>query len=354
MMWIMAVCALIGGADRLAGNRLGLGKRFEDGFQLLGPTALSMAGLICITPLLSLGLEHTIVPFYRMLHLDPGMIGGVLALDMGGYQLCKELAADPAIGRYGGIIVGATLGCTVTFTIPVGMGMLGEREKPWFARGILAGLGALPVGILVGGLVCGVSVKSLIVQSIPVLLLAALLIFGLSRFPDSMIRGFSVFAAIIRAAGTVGIALGAFQYMTGRELIPELTPLEEALQVVSSIGIVLLGSLPFAQILQWGLKKPLQWIGGRIGLDESGTAGFLVGIVSALPVIADMKQMSKKGIVLNAAFLVCGTSMAAAHLGFVLGVDAPATGALLAGKLAGGVAGIGMAWLMMKRVNITE
>ena len=114
MTWVMAICALIGGADQLAGNKFGLGRRFEDGFQLLGPTALSMAGLICITPLLSLGLEHTVVPLYRILHLDPGMLGGVLAIDMGGYQLCKELAQDPAIGRYGGIIVGATLGCTIT------------------------------------------------------------------------------------------------------------------------------------------------------------------------------------------------------------------------------------------------
>ena len=101
MMWVMAICAMIGGVDQLAGNKFGLGRRFEDGFQLLGPTALSMAGVICITPLLSLGLEHTIVPLYRILHLDPGMLGGVLAIDMGGYQLCKELAQDPAIGRYG-------------------------------------------------------------------------------------------------------------------------------------------------------------------------------------------------------------------------------------------------------------
>lgn len=292
-MWILAVCALIGGADRLAGNRFGLGKRFEEGFGLLGPTALSMAGLICITPLLSLGLEKTIVPFYRMLHLDPGMLGGVLAIDMGGYQLCRELAADPAVGRYGGIVVGATLGCTITFTIPIGMGMLGEREKPLFARGILAGLSALPAGILVSGLVCGVPAGTLLFQSIPVLLLAVLLIFGISRFPERMIRGFGVFAAIIRGAGTIGIALGAFSYMTGVSLIPDLTPLNEALQVVSSIGIVLLGSLPFAELLQRLLKKPLQWIGTRTGLDESGTAGFLVGIVSALPVIADMKQMSE-------------------------------------------------------------
>lgn len=46
MMWVMAICALIGGVDQLAGNKFGLGRRFEDGFQLLGPTALSMAGLI--------------------------------------------------------------------------------------------------------------------------------------------------------------------------------------------------------------------------------------------------------------------------------------------------------------------
>ena len=209
-----------------------------------------MAGLICITPLVSLGLDYTIVPFYRMLHLDPGMLGGILALDMGGYQLCKELALDPAIGRYGGIIVGATLGCTITFTIPVGMGMLGEREKPLFAKGILAGLSALPVGILVGGLLCGLSIGKLLIQSIPVFLLAVLLILGLSRFPDGMIRGFRVFAEIIRGAGTIGIALGAFSYMTGVQLLPEMTGLDEALGVVSSIGIVLLGSLPFAEILQ--------------------------------------------------------------------------------------------------------
>ena len=224
MMWVMAICALIGGVDQLAGNKFGLGRRFEDGFQLLGPTALSMAGLICITPLLSLGLEHTVVPLYRILHLDPGMLGGVLAIDMGGYQLCKELAQDPAIGRYGGIIVGATLGCTITFTIPVGMGMLGEREKPLFAKGILAGLCMLPVGILTGGLMCGVSLGKLLFQSIPVLILAILLVFGISRFPDGMIHGFRIFATVIRSAGTIGIAKGAFSYMKGQQLLPGLTP----------------------------------------------------------------------------------------------------------------------------------
>ena len=179
-------------------------------------------------------------------------------------------------------------------------------------------------------------------------MLVVLLVLGLSRFPDKMIHGFRVFATVIRSAGTIGIALGAFSYMTGLQLLPGLTPLDEALKVVSSIGIVLLGSLPFAEILQRLLKNPLEWIGEKIGLGRNGTAGLLVGIVSALPVIADMKRMNEREIVMNAALLVCGTSMVAAHLGFVLGVDAPATGALLAGKLTGGIAGVWMAWRIMK------
>ena len=102
--------------------------------------------------------------------------------------------------------------------------------------------------------------------------------------------------------------------MTGVQLLPEMAGLDEALGVVSSIGIVLLGSLPFAEILQHLLKKPLEWVGEKIGLGRLGTAGLLVGIVSALPVIADMKQMNEREIVMNAALLVCGTSMVAARI----------------------------------------
>ena len=57
IMWIMAAGAATGGLDRICGNRLGLGKRFEEGFMLLGATALSMAGIICLTPL-QIGRAH--------------------------------------------------------------------------------------------------------------------------------------------------------------------------------------------------------------------------------------------------------------------------------------------------------
>ena len=124
ILWILALGALLGGLDLLIGNRFGLGERFEEGFKLLGPTALSMAGILCLAPLLSGALESTLAPLWRALGLDPAMLGGILAIDMGGYQTAKSLAQDAAIGRYAGILVAATLGCTVTYTIPLGAGML--------------------------------------------------------------------------------------------------------------------------------------------------------------------------------------------------------------------------------------
>ncbi len=94
-MIVIAAGAVLGGADRLCGNRLGYGDKFEEAFRLLGPMALSMAGMICLAPVLAGVLGRVIVPFYRGLGVDPAMFGGVLAIDMGGYQLgivkCKIL-----------------------------------------------------------------------------------------------------------------------------------------------------------------------------------------------------------------------------------------------------------------------
>ena len=44
IMMIMAAGALLGGLDRLFGNKLGLGDKFEEGFRLLGSVALAQAG----------------------------------------------------------------------------------------------------------------------------------------------------------------------------------------------------------------------------------------------------------------------------------------------------------------------
>ena len=152
IMWIMALGAVAGGVDHIFGDRMGLGKKFENGFMLLGPTALSMAGIICLAPLLSGVLGPLVSPLFARFGLDPAMLGSLLAIDMGGYQMAMELCADKQVGLFSGLIAGAVFGCTITFTIPVGVGMIESEDQQRFARGILLGLIAMPAALLTGGL----------------------------------------------------------------------------------------------------------------------------------------------------------------------------------------------------------
>lgn len=349
IMWIMAFGAVIGGLDRIFKNKFGLGKCFEDGFMLLGPTALSMAGIICLIPLISAGMEKIIVPWWTMLGLDAGILGGIIAIDMGGYQLSMELAGLEAIGKYAGIVVGATFGCTISFTIPVGMGMIDKETRSVFAKGMLIGLGMMPVTLIAGGLFCGLDIITVIVQSLPIFVLSILLMIGIGKFPDKTIKGFTYFAAFIGLLTTIGLIGGAFTYMTGFPLIPRLAPIEEAMAVVSSIGVVLLGSLTVAELLKRALKKPLNWVGSKTGMNNDSVAGLLVGIVSPVPAITMMKNMDERGKVVNAAFLVCGASALAAHMGFTFGVEPDLVMPLFVSKLLGGFAGAAAALLLTKK-----
>ncbi len=349
IMTIMAAGAILGGIDRIMGNRLGYGQKFEEGFLYLGPTALSMVGIICLAPLISSTLGAVIVPLYQMMGVDPAMFGGILAIDMGGYQLSMELALDPVMGRYAGIVVAAVFGCTIVFVIPVGMEMIEKEDQPVFARGIMLGLAAMPVVFLVGGLLCGLSLAEIIHQNLPVLMVSLLLALGLFYIPVKMVRGFGIFAFLIKVLITVGLVLAAVSYMTGITILPGMAPIEEAMAVVSSIGVVLLGSLPVTELLQRILKRPCTVLGRRIGLDNVSILGLMVCIVSVIPVFTMLKDMNRKGKLVNVAYMVSMTAMLAAHLGFTAGTEPDMLTALLAAKTAGGVTAVVLALAVTER-----
>ena len=190
LMIVMAAGAVLGGFDRLRGNKWGFGDKFETGFMLLGSMALSMVGMICIAPVLAQWLGNVIVPLYRLIGVDPAMFGSLLSIDMGGYQLALELAEDPQLGNYAGLVVASIFGCTLVFTIPVGMGMIPKADRPFFAKGIMLGLVAMPVGLAAGGLLSGLSVVQCLHQNLPIFALAVLLLLGLWKIPNKMIKGF--------------------------------------------------------------------------------------------------------------------------------------------------------------------
>lgn len=349
LMIIMAVGVVLGGADRIFGNKLKLGEHFDKGFMLLGPMALSMTGIISLAPALANVLGKVITPIYRAVGVDPAMFGSILSIDMGGYQLSTQLASDPLIGSYAGTVAAAIFGCTMVFTIPVGMGMIAEADRGPFARGIMLGLVTMPVGLVVGGLACGLTLRDSLWQNLPIFIMSLLLLLGLWKVPGKMVKGFCAVAEGIRILVTAGLILAAVESLTGWNPVPGMAPISQSLGVVASIGVVMLGSLPMAELLRRALRRPFTWLGGKLGLSPQSLTGMLVGLATPLPTLSSYGEMGRRGQVTAAAFLVSGSSLLAAHMGFVVGNEPGLLGALIAAKLSGAFAAAVLATVVQKK-----
>ena len=338
----MAVCAVLGALDRIAGGRFGLAKPFEEGFQMLGPVALSMAGILCLAPLLASGASH-LAPFLRHAGLEPALLSSVLAIDMGGYQMAEALASGEDAGLFYGIMVCATLGCTISFTIPTGMGLYGKEDQERFAQGLLYGLVTLPLGLMAAALLMGLRPVQALKLCLP-MLLAALLLAALLRWrPRGTVRALQGFAGLLRALTTAGLGLGAFQQISGVVLLPGLMPLEESMGVVSAICVTLLGSLPAAALLMRALERPLEKLGSRLGIGREAVLGLLLLYVNATPGLTAMPGMSERGKVVSSAFAVSAASALTAHVAFAMRFAPETAGPLLAGKLVGALAAAALA-----------
>ena len=349
IMFVIGCGALIGGIDRILGNRFSLGQKFEEGFQLMGPTALSMAGIICLSPVLAGLMSFLINPLFSIFGIDPAMSGSILAIDMGGYQMSTDLANDPSIGLFSGIIASSMFGCTLVFTIPVGMKVIEEKDRPLFLKGITAGLIGLPAGLFVGGIIQGLPLSTVIHQSLPVIVLAGLLMFGLLRYTDMTVHIFSLFASFIQFIATLGLTIAAFQHITGITVVSTITPLSQAMETVASIAIVMLGSLPLAQLLRRFLHRPLAWIGRLTGINDAAVTGIIVGSITVMPSVVMIRDMNPKGKILTGAFLVCGAAIIGAHLGFAAGTQPEMISALLSGKAAGAITGMVTAMILSEK-----
>lgn len=337
---------LLGGIDEIRGNKKGYGGKFREAFELIPSMAFSMVGMICLTNFIAFVLEKGLAPFFHMLHMDPAILAGFLAVDMGGYQLAEKLALDSAMGSYAGIVLGAGLGCTLVFTIPVGMGMVEEENKPYFAKGIVLGLLGLPFALIIGGVLSGLSIGRILWETIFPMSIAAICGIGLAKFSGLTMKIFGAYVKLLRVILLGGLMFGAMAHTLHISEKLGMTPVLEAMGVVCSISVFLLGSLPITMLLQKLLQRPFTWMGRRIGLDSVSMTGFLITCVSPLPTLALMKDMNPRGKLLNVAFMVSGASAIGAHLAFVNSVEPEMTGALLGSKLLGGLLTVGVAYLV--------
>lgn len=350
LIWIMAVFAVLGAVDRIFGNRLGLGKEFEEGLLAMGALALAMIGIIALAPVLARLLRPVVVPVYEFLGADPAMFAGtILACDMGGGVLAQELTGDAQAALLGGVITGSMLGATVVFTIPVAMGILPEADRPFLAKGILAGIVTVPVGILVGGLVAGFPLRKVLANLIPVVLIAGIIALGLWKWEKAMIRGFGYFGKGIIGLITLGLAAAIVENLTGFSLIPGMAPAEDGFLTVGAIAFVLAGAFPLVHVITRLLRRPLMKLGGVLGINDTAAAGLIASLANSIATFGMVKDMDSRGKVVNIAFAVSAAFVFGDHMGFTAGFAPSLLPAMILGKLAGGISAVAVAlWLTKK------
>lgn len=350
---VMALFAVLGAADRIFGNRLGLGQEFENGILAMGSLALAMVGIIALAPVLASVLRPVVVPVYEFLGADPAMFAGtILACDMGGAALAQELTTDPQAALLGGVLGGSMLGATIVFTIPVAMGILSPQDRPYLAKGILAGLVTIPVGVLVGGLVAGFPVGMVVRNLIPIVVIAALISLGLWKAEKAMIKGFGLFGKLIIGLITAGLAASIVESLTGFVLIPGLAPIEDGFLTVGAIAIVLAGAFPLVFVITKLLKKPLLRLGRLLGVNDTAAAGLIASLANSIATFGMVKDMDRRGKVVNIAFAVSAAFVFGDHLGFTAGFAPEMLPAVILGKLAGGITAVAVALLLTRKETL--
>ena len=350
IIWIMAGFALLGAIDRIAGNRFGLGPYFREGIEAMGALALAMIGIICLAPVLAGLLKPIVVPIYSFLGADAAMFAGtLLACDMGAGALALEMTADPQAAILGGVITGSMLGATVVFTIPVALGILDPEDRPSLAKGVLCGIVTIPVGILAGGLVAGFPVGMVLRNLVPIVLIALLISLGLWKAEKAMIKGFSVFGKVVTAVITLGLVAAIVESLTGFVLIPGMAPISEGFETVGAIAIVLAGAFPLVFVITKLLRKPLMRLGSRLGINDTAAAGLVASLANSIATFGMVKDMDRRGKIVNIAFAVSAAFVLGDHMGFTAGFAPEMLIPMIVGKLAGGISAVAVALLLTRK-----
>lgn len=381
VVYIIMICAVAGAIASAIRPESELGQQFVAGIDSIGPIFLPVAGIMAAAPYLTAFVSSVFGPAYGALGADPAMAATTfIAVDMGGYQLADALAQTRE-GWIMAMMTGYMAGATIVFTIPVALKMLEKRDQKYLALGVMSGLLAIPVGVLVASLVIALSnpvIREAVSTNsaatyqlalgfaqighnlIPLVIICVALAAGLKARPDAMIRGFIAFGRIMDAALKIVFVLAVVEYFTGvfvtlfgsfglDPIIADDENIFRALEVSGAIGMMLCGAFPMVYLIKRYLTRPLEKIGGLVGLSSDATAGLLAGSANVLALLAMIKDMCARDKVICLSFAVCCAFLFGDHLSFTANFQPSLIVPVLLGKLAGGICAIVFAQLLAVR-----
>ena len=311
-------CALVGAIASVIKPESELGQQFVAGIDSIGPIFLPVAGIMASAPFLTAFVESVFGPAYSALGADPAMAATTfIAVDMGGYQLADALAQTRESWIMA-MTTGYMAGATIVFTIPVALKMLEKKDRKYLALGVMSGLLAIPIGVFVSSAIIALanpviretvstnaeatyqlalSFGQIGLNLIPLIIICVALAAGLKFAPDAMIKGFIVFGRVMESALKIVFVLAVIEYNTSfftnvfggfgfEPIIADEEDIFRALEVSGAIGMMLCGAFPMVYLIKRYLARPLEKIGGVVGLSSNATTGLLAASANVLAALA--------------------------------------------------------------------
>ena len=338
----MLVCALAGFLDLLTGSHRGYGKDFMDGILNMGGLAMSCVGFYAIGIAFVTSHAEAVTALASRLPFEPSLlIGSLLAPDMGAFAISREITKDEALSVFIGALVAGGMGQTLGYQLPVFLASVKEEEIPELMQGFVFGLIALPAGLLTGGLLLGLSLKTLLLHMIPVAVLCVLLIGAYSAAPAVTMRVMTLLGKAIRIFSYILFALAVMGVFFPSIALADENLVREMLYLILRMCIVASGGLVLSHMVLKYFGSVIRQVGKWLGINEKAVMGLILSLVQSLAMLPLYSEMDRRGRILNAAFSVSGAYVLGGQLAFVSSlVTGPQNTAYMVSKLVSGTAGV--------------
>lgn len=347
ILYIITFFMILGGTDYAFGSKYKIGAKFEDGIKSMGALGIGMIGIYSLAPVftrISAPLFKNMGIFFA---IDPSVFTSLLfATDMGGYQMANALAANKQMALFSGIILASSFGATISFTIPLAIGIVEREDQKYFAQGVMAGLISIPVGAFAAGLYQKIHIVILLKNIAPILIFAVLLSIGLIKIPQKLMKGFNIVGRTIVVLSIIGLLLQGLNSILGIKLIKDIAPFDETMTIVGKIAFVLAGAFPMVAVINHVFKNTFTRIGRKIGINSISVAVLLGNLASNILVFSNYKSLNPKGKVICTAFGVSAAFVFGGQLGFISALEPGMINPFVISKLVGGLVSIFLgAWI---------
>ena len=307
---IFFLFALLGAADYLLDNRLGLGSQFEWGICCAGKLIIAMTGFMALSTVLGRLLAPVVTPLFTAMGADPSALAGmILANDSGGAALAAEMALDPVAGDFNG----------------------------YFVASMLGGSAGYPLGVVLPNL-------------IPASLLCFALFLVLLLLNRWIVRPFQLLGKLLVGVSLTGLLLTEARELFGIELVEGLNPFDGIIYIIGGIALVLSGVFPLLSVVSRLLRRPLARMAERLRVTDGDVSSLLVTAVNVFPTFELLNGMSPKGVLLNCAFMVGANCMLGDHFAFTSQTKPPLALPVLFGKAVAGFLALALALLLAPRL----